>query len=55
MLGTFLLIILILLLVGSYPGWGYANTWGYRPIGIIGLILVFYLLLVLLGHVQIGL
>src|SRR6185437_3518490 len=37
---TILLIILILLLVGAYPGWGYASGWGYYPFGGIGLVLL---------------
>ncbi|AHE65793.1 TPA: DUF3309 domain-containing protein [Legionella pneumophila] len=54
MLGTILLILLILLLLGSVPRWGYSRSWGYTPMGLIGLILVIYLILVLLGKVPIG-
>lgn len=51
MLGTILLILLILALVGGLPRWGYSRDWGYGPSGIIGLILVIFLILVLLGRV----
>ena len=49
MLGTILLIILILLLVGALPTWPYSTGWGYYPSGGLGLILVIVLILVLLG------
>lgn len=54
MLGTILLIVLILLLIGGLPTWPYSREWGYRPMGIIGLILVVYLILVLVGRVPLG-
>ena len=44
-----LLIILILLLVGAYPGWGYSSGWGYYPFGGIGLVLLIVLVLALMG------
>ena len=50
-LGTILLIILILALVGALPTWGYSNRWGYGPSGGLGLILVVILILVLLGRI----
>ena len=46
---TILLIILILLLVGAYPGWGYSSGWGYYPFGGIGLVLLIVLILALMG------
>jgi len=49
-LGTILLIILILLLVGALPRWGYSRSWGYFPSGGLGLILVIVIILVLLGR-----
>ena len=55
MLGNVLLILLILMLVGGLPRWGYSKGWGYGPSGIIGVILVIFLILVLLGNVPIGL
>jgi hypothetical protein len=50
-LGTILLIILVLALIGSVPSWPYSSGWGYRPSGAIGVILVIVLILVLLGRV----
>jgi uncharacterized protein DUF3309 len=47
-LGTILLIILILILVGALPNWGHSANWGYGPSGILG-VLVVVLILVLLG------
>lgn len=51
MLGTILIIILILVLIGAVPRWPYSAGWGYGPSGIIGLILIVLLILVLIGHV----
>lgn len=51
MLGTVLLIILILLLIGAFPTWPHSAEWGYGPTGGLGLILIIVLVLVLLGHV----
>jgi hypothetical protein len=50
-LGTILLIILILILVGTLPTWPHSAGWGYYPSGGIGLIVVILLILVLLGRV----
>jgi hypothetical protein len=50
MLGTVLIIILILCLVGGLPTWGYSSGWGYGPSGILGLVLVVVLILFLLGR-----
>lgn len=50
-LGTILLIILVLLLIGALPNWGHSRSWGYGPSGILGVILVVVLILVLLGRV----
>jgi hypothetical protein len=50
-LGTILLIILILALIGAIPSWPYSSGWGYGPSGIVGTILVVVLILVLLGKV----
>ena len=51
MLGTILIIILILFLVGALPTWGHSRAWGYGPSGGLGLVLVIVLILVLLGHI----
>jgi hypothetical protein len=50
-LGTILLIILILLLIGALPTWPYSRDWGYYPTGGLGLILLIILILVLLGRI----
>ncbi|HEY2186407.1 MAG TPA: DUF3309 family protein [Xanthobacteraceae bacterium] len=50
-LGTILLIILILLLIGAIPSWPYSSGWGYYPSGGIGLILIIVLILVLIGRI----
>ena len=52
-LGTILLILLVLVLIGALPTWGYSGSWGYGPSGILGVILVIVLVLVLLGKVLI--
>jgi hypothetical protein len=50
-LGTILLIILILILLGALPTWPYSRGWGYYPSGGVGLIVIIILILVLLGRV----
>ena len=50
-MGTILLIILILLLVGALPKWPYSTGWGYYPSGGLGLVVVVVLVLVLLGRI----
>lgn len=49
MLGTVLIIILILLLVGAFPSWPHSSGWGYGPSGILGTVLIIVLILWLLG------
>lgn len=49
-LGTILLIVLILALVGAIPAWPYSRSWGYGPIGGLGLILLIVIVLVLAGR-----
>ena len=49
MLGTILLIVLILLLLGAVPAWPYSRGWGYYPSGIIGVLLVVIIVLLLAG------
>jgi hypothetical protein len=49
-LGTILLIILVLALVGALPTWPHSQSWGYGPSGIVGTILVILLVLFLLGR-----
>jgi hypothetical protein len=51
MLGTILLVILILMLIGAFPSWGYSRSWGYGPSGGLGLVLVIVLILLLMGRI----
>ena len=50
-LGTILLIVLILMLIGVIPTWPHSRSWGYGPSGMIGLVLVILVVLLLLGRV----
>jgi len=50
-LGTILLIILILILIGAFPAWPYSRSWGYWPSGGLGLIVVIVLVLLLMGRI----
>ncbi len=50
MFGTVLLIVLILLLVGVLPSWGYSRGWGYFPAGGLGLLLIAVIILLVLGR-----
>lgn len=50
-LGTILLVVLVLMLVGAMPSWPHSRSWGYGPSGGLGLVLVAVLVLVLLGRV----
>ncbi|MGE5059239.1 MAG: DUF3309 family protein [Betaproteobacteria bacterium] len=50
-MGTILLIILILLIVGALPTWPYSSGWGYYPSGGLGLILVIIIVLLLAGRI----
>ena len=51
MLGTILLVLLVLFLVGALPTWPHSANWGYAPSGGIGLVLVVVLILLLLGRI----
>jgi hypothetical protein len=51
MLGTILLIVLILILLGALPTWPYSSGWGYYPSGGIGLIAIIVIILLLLGRI----
>ncbi|HEX8839211.1 MAG TPA: DUF3309 family protein [Sphingomicrobium sp.] len=51
MLGTILIILLILLLIGAVPRWGYNRSWGYGPSGLLGIILIIVVILLLLGRI----
>ncbi len=50
-LGTILLIILVLFLIGALPRWPHSSGWGYYPSGGVGIILVIVLILVLAGRI----
>ena len=50
-LGTILLIVLILILLGILPTWPHSRSWGYAPSGIVGLVVVILLILALLGRI----
>jgi len=50
MLGTILLIVLILMLLGAIPNWSHSKNWGYGPSGGIGLLLVIVIVLLLMGR-----
>jgi hypothetical protein len=49
--GTILLIVLILMLIGAFPAWPHSKNWGYYPSGGLGLVVVVLLILILLGRI----
>ena len=51
MLGTVLLVLLILMLIGAFPAWPHSKGWGYYPSGGLGLVLVILVVLLLLGRI----
>jgi hypothetical protein len=51
MLGTILLVILVILLLGALPTWPYSSGWGYYPSGGLGIIVIILLVLVLVGRI----
>ncbi len=50
-LGTILLIVLVLLLIGAIPAWPHSRSWGYAPSGGLGLILIIVLVLLVMGRI----
>jgi hypothetical protein len=50
-IGTILLVVLILLLIGAIPSWPHSRSWGYYPSGALGLILLILIILLLLGKI----
>lgn len=50
-MGTILLIIIVLMLIGAFPAWPHSRSWGYGPSGGLGLILIILLVLLLLGRI----
>lgn len=51
MLGTVLIVLLILMLIGALPRWGHSQNWGYYPTGGLGTVLVIVVILLLLGRI----
>lgn len=51
MIGTLLIILLILALLGSLPTWGYSRGWGYYPSGGLGLVLLVLVIMLLMGRI----
>lgn len=51
MLGTVLVVLLVLFLIGALPTWGHSRNWGYAPSGGLGLVLLIVLILVLTGNI----
>ncbi|QQC66426.1 DUF3309 family protein [Paraburkholderia ginsengisoli] len=49
MLGTILLIVLILLLIGAFPSWPHSRSWGYGPSGGLGVVLIVVIVLLVVG------
>jgi len=49
-LGTILLIVLILMLIGVFPAWPHSSSWGYGPSGVLGLVVVIMIVLLLMGR-----
>jgi hypothetical protein len=49
-LGIVLAVVVLLLLVGAVPTWGYSNGWGYGPSGILGVVLIVVVVLLLMGR-----
>lgn len=50
-IGTILLIVLVLLLIGAIPSWPHSRSWGYGPSGVIGLIVLILVVLLVLGKI----
>ena len=50
-LGTILLIVLILMLIGAFPSWPHSRNWGYAPSGGLGLVVIIIIVLLLLGKI----
>jgi hypothetical protein len=51
MLGTILIVVLVLVLVGALPRWSHSREWGYAPTGGLGLVLVVVVILLVLGRI----
>jgi hypothetical protein len=51
MLGTILIILLILFLLGALPTWGHSRNWGYGPSGGLGVVVIILIILVVMGRI----
>ena len=51
MLGTVLLVVLVLMLIGAFPAWPHSRRWGYYPSGGLGLVLLILVILLLMGRI----
>ncbi len=51
MLGTILLVILVLMLLGAFPRWNHSRNWGYMPTGGLGIVILVLVVLLLLGRI----
>lgn len=51
MLGTILLVVLVLMLLGAIPNWSHSKNWGYAPSGGIGLLVIILIVLLLTGRI----
>ena len=49
-MGTILLVVLVLILIGVLPTWNHSRSWGYRPVGITGLIVIVLIIMLLTGR-----
>jgi hypothetical protein len=50
-IGTILLIVLILILIGALPTWGHSRSWGYGPSGLLGIVVIVLIILLLMGRI----
>jgi hypothetical protein len=51
MLGTILIIVLILFLIGALPTWGHSRNWGYAPSGLLGVVAIIVIILLVMGRI----
>jgi hypothetical protein len=52
-LGIIILVVLVVLLVGAYPAWGYSRGWGYGPVGWVTILLILVIVLMLTGTIRV--
>lgn len=50
-LGTILIILVVLMLIGAFPSWPHSRSWGYGPSGVLGFVLVIFVALLLTGRI----